>query len=180
MEKLRFVPNGDFLPSSHLGDESRSGARLVLPGRRQLAFDLVVARQTMDTRLHQNQAELRVGVLAHSLQMLSDAHGLLDQMVEVLGDLGGHSLRLEDANDLVAGDATHLSHTVLVAKNHTDLRGAESFTRQLHDLLLHVAAGHLQPGGHGATIGQRRARNALSGIVHATHLRSTVALFAMY
>ena len=35
-------------------------------------------------------------------------------------------LRLEDSEDLVAGDASDLSDAVRVTQNHTDLRGAET------------------------------------------------------
>ena len=64
--------------------------------------------QSVDSALHQNQPELGVFVLPVSLQMLPDGDGLLDQVVHVLGQLGGHALPLEDTQDLVAGDESHL------------------------------------------------------------------------
>lgn len=42
----------------------------------------------MDTALDQNQSELRVLVLAVPLQVLAHSDSLLDQVVQVLGDLG--------------------------------------------------------------------------------------------
>ena len=62
----------------------------------------------MDSALDKNQPELGVFVLPVSLQMLPDRDGLLDQVVHILGQLGGHALTLQDTEDLVAGDESHL------------------------------------------------------------------------
>ena len=70
--------------------------RLFLPG------------QSVDSALDKNQPELGVFVLPVSLQMLPDGDGLLDQVVAVLGELGGHALALQDAENLVASDESHL------------------------------------------------------------------------
>ncbi len=43
----------------------------------------------MDSGLDQNESELGIGVLAELLQVLSDRDGLLDQAVEIFGDLRG-------------------------------------------------------------------------------------------
>ena len=45
----------------------------------------------MHAGLDENQAELGVHVLVVALQVLADAHGLLDEAVEVLGDLRGEA-----------------------------------------------------------------------------------------
>lgn len=63
------------------------GAGLVLPGGRQLLGALVVACQAVDAALDQDQPELAVLVLAVALKVLAHAHRLLDQVVQVLGDL---------------------------------------------------------------------------------------------
>lgn len=47
---------------------------------------LVIARETVDARLDQNQAELGVLVLAIRLKVLTHGDSLLDQMPEVLRD----------------------------------------------------------------------------------------------
>ena len=62
----------------------------------------------MDPALNQNKPELGIPVLPVPLKMLPDGHGLLDQVVAVLGELGGHALALQDAENLVAGDESHL------------------------------------------------------------------------
>ena len=62
----------------------------------------------MDSALNKNQPELGVFVLPVSLQMLPDGDCLLDQVVDILGQLGGHALPLQDTQDLVAGDEPHL------------------------------------------------------------------------
>ena len=64
---------------------------LLLPGRWELLGALVVACQPVDTALDQNQSELGVLVLAVPLQMLAHGDGLLDQVVQVLGNLRAQS-----------------------------------------------------------------------------------------
>ena len=60
------------------------------------------------------------------LEMLADGDGLLDQVVEVLGDGRSEALRLQDTQDLVAGDKTHLGDTVRVTQDHTCVRKCAS------------------------------------------------------
>ena len=62
----------------------------------------------MDPALHKNQPELAIPVLPVPLQMLPDGDGLLDKVVDVLGQGGSHPLTLQDTEDLVAGDEPHL------------------------------------------------------------------------
>lgn len=51
--------------------------------------------------------------------MLPDCHSLLDKVVQILGQVRGQALGLEDPQDLVASDETHLGHTMRVPQNHT-------------------------------------------------------------
>lgn len=51
--------------------------------------------------------------------MLPDGHGLLDEVVQVLGQVWGQTLGLEDPQDLVASDETHLGNTVGIPQDHT-------------------------------------------------------------
>ena len=62
----------------------------------------------MNSALDKNKSELGVLVLPVPLKMLPDGHCLLDQIVAVLGELRGHTLALQDAEDLVASDESHL------------------------------------------------------------------------
>lgn len=80
-----------------LGDQGRSRGRVVLPDGREHTRLLVVARQAVDARLDQNHAVLGVLVLAVALQMLADSDGLLDQVVQILGDFGSKTYKYEDA-----------------------------------------------------------------------------------
>ena len=64
----------------------------------------------MDSALNKNESELGVLVLPVSLKMLSDGHGLLDQIIAVLGQSGSHSLAFQDAENLVAGDESDLEN----------------------------------------------------------------------
>lgn len=45
----------------------------------------------MNARLNQNEAELGIAILPVALEMLADRHGLLDQEVQILRDLGGNA-----------------------------------------------------------------------------------------
>ena len=45
----------------------------------------------MNAALHKNQAELGVPVLPVAVQMLAHGQGLLDQVVQILGDGGGET-----------------------------------------------------------------------------------------
>ena len=57
--------------------------------RRRNGKHLVVASEAVDAALHENEAELAVLVLPEAVEMLAHGHGLLDEEVQVLGDLGG-------------------------------------------------------------------------------------------
>ena len=64
------------LKALRLCDEGGGGGGLVLPGRGKDTDGLVVARQTVDTGLDENEAELGVLVLAVALEVLADGDGL--------------------------------------------------------------------------------------------------------
>ena len=68
----------------------------------------VLPGQSVDPALHKNQPELGIPVLPVPLQMLPDGDGLLDKVVDVLGQGGSHPLTLQDTEDLVTGDESHL------------------------------------------------------------------------
>ena len=69
---------------------------------------LHIPGESVDPALDKNESELRVLILPVPLEMLPDGHCLLDQVVDILGQLGGHALPLQDTEDLVAGDESHL------------------------------------------------------------------------
>lgn len=66
-------------------DEGGGSRGLVPPVGRQLPCRLVIACNAVDAGLDKNKAELRVLVVAVALEVLPDRHGLLDQVVQVLG-----------------------------------------------------------------------------------------------
>lgn len=45
----------------------------------------------MDTGLDENETELGVLVLAVALKVLADGNSLLDEVVQILGELGGEA-----------------------------------------------------------------------------------------
>ena len=106
----------DFLPTQtpwlrerqRLGDQGRGGGGLVLEGGGDDLSGLVVSGESVDSRLDENESELGVLVLSELVQVGSDGNGLLDQAVKVLGQLRGHTGRLEDSEDLVSGHESDL------------------------------------------------------------------------
>jgi hypothetical protein len=153
----------------HLGDHGRGSGGLVLPVRRELAGGTVVTSETVDTALDKNETELGVLVLAVALEMLADLDGLLDEHVEILGNLGGKTVGLEDANDLLAGDGLDLGDAVGITKDDADLRGGEALLGELADVLLDLLGGDLEPRGGAALVGASGLGDALSGSVKTAH-----------
>ena len=69
---------------------------------------LHIPGESVDPALDKNESELGVLILPVPLEMLPDGHCLLDQVVAVLGKLGGHALALQDTQNLVASDEADL------------------------------------------------------------------------
>jgi len=154
----------------HLCDKGGGGGRLVLPGGGKDLAGLVVTSKTVDAGLDEDETELAVLVLAVLLEVLADGDGLLDEEVEVLRDGGGEAVELQDAEDLGTGDGLDLADTVRVTEDNTDLRGGHALACKLADNGAHLLGRHLLPGGGKAAVGQAAARNALTRVVHATHV----------
>jgi hypothetical protein len=66
--------------------------------------------------------------------VLPNVHGLLDQVVEVLGDLRSETVLLQDSEDLVSSDSLNLRNTVVVSEDDTDLRGGGALLGELNNL----------------------------------------------
>jgi len=94
----------------------------------------VVAGESVDSALDENESELAVLILSVSLQVLSNVDSLLDQVVEVLWDLRSEAVLLQDSEDLVAGDSLNLGNTVVVSKDDTNLRGRGALLGELNNL----------------------------------------------
>jgi hypothetical protein len=72
------IPNIHRQHTLRLCDKGGGGGALVAPGGGQDTDGLVVAGQTVDTGLDQNEAELGVLVLAVALEVLADSDGLME------------------------------------------------------------------------------------------------------
>jgi len=142
---------------------------LLLPGGRELTSGLVVAGKTVDTGLDQNEAELGIAVLAVALQVLADRDGLLDQVVQVLRDLGGKTVGLQDTEDLGTSNVLDLSNTLGVTEDDTDLGRTHTLPGELEDRLADILRRGLQPRWRSALVGESRARDTLATAVHTTH-----------
>lgn len=165
---------------------------VLLPGRRKLLSALVVTSETVNTALDHNQAELGVTVLSVALEMLADGDGLLDEEVHILGQRGSQSYKsptnhplptvlLQESENLGAGDSLHLTNSLLVSQENTNLRGSKTLLSQTADSGLDLLSSGLKPRRSGSLVGQARSRNTLSMkmkrilsttlplSVHATH-----------
>ena len=111
---------------TNLGNQSRGGAWFVFPVRWQNALGLVVAGQTVDTRLDQNNTAFTILALASSFQMLADGDSLLDHVVKIVGNVGFQTNRFHDAQNFVAIDKAHLCNTMGITKNDTNFRGVHT------------------------------------------------------
>ncbi len=65
--------------------------------------------QPVDSGFGENKTELGIPVLPVLLQMLTDGHGLLDQEVQILWNIGSQTLCLQDTQNLITSNKTHLN-----------------------------------------------------------------------
>ena len=80
--------------------------------------------------------------------MFADGDGLLDQVIDVFGQVGSQALGLQNTQDLVASDEADLCHAVRVPEDDTDLGRSHALLGQFVDLLLDFIIGQLEPGWH--------------------------------
>lgn len=101
------VPHKRRIPSrsGHLSNQGAGSGALVSPGGREDTDGLVVTRETVDTGLDENEAELAVLVLAVALKVLADGDSLLDEEVEVLRDLRSEAYNKSHSVSLVFDQA---------------------------------------------------------------------------
>ena len=143
---------------------------MVLPVGGELAGKSVVSGKSVDSGFNQNKSELGVLVLVVSVQMLADGYSLLDKHVQILGDLRGKTVLLQQTEDLVAGDALDLGDTVRVSEQDTNLRRGQTLLGELAHVVLNLGRGGLQPGRRGSLVRKRGLGNALTVRMHTTHL----------
>jgi len=171
MNKMHDIDPCSKVTRHHLGDEGRGRGGLVLPVGGELLRAAVVAGETVDTGLNENEPELGILVLPELLEVLPHSHGLLDQVVQILGELGGKAVSLQDAENLVASDELDLTDTVRITENHANLRGGETLLGELADQISKLGRGGLQPRRGRALEGLGGARDTLARSMHTTHVR---------
>ena len=125
---------------NHCSDKGVSLLGVVSPGRGERLNVAVVAGESVDSALSHNESELGISVASALLQMLSDVHSLLDQVVEILGDLRSETVFLQDSEDFAASHTLDLGDTVAISKGDTDLGGGSSLLSELDHLLRDVVA----------------------------------------
>lgn len=116
----------------------------------------------MDSGFDQNQSELGVLVLSVSLQVLSDRHSLLDQVVQVFRDLWSQTVGLQDSQDLVTSDNFGLRNSVSISQDNTDLRRSQTLSGVLDDLLNDVIGRQLEPSWGVSRVRSSGGRNSFS------------------
>ena len=75
----------------------------------------------MNTTLHKNELVLLVLVLPVLLEVLSHDHSLLDEVVEILGDVGGETILLQDAEHALSSHRSDLGNSVGVTEDDPNL-----------------------------------------------------------
>lgn len=116
----------------------------------------------MDSGFDQNQSELGVLVLSVSLQVLSDRHSLLDQVVQVFRDLWSQTVGLQDSQDLITSDNFGLRNSVSISQDNTDLRRSQTLSGVLDDLLNDVIGRQLEPSWGVSRVRSSGGRNSFS------------------
>ena len=102
-----------------LGYKSGSCRTFIFPGGWQHTLCFVVTGQSVDTGFNQNQTELGILVLAVTLEMFTDGNSLLDQEIEIFGQLGSQSLLLQNTEHFVASNKSDLGNTVRISEDDT-------------------------------------------------------------
>jgi len=157
------------LIKKHCSDEGVSFLGLVSPGGWERLDIAVVASESVDSALNKNESELGVLVPTALLQMLSDVHSLLNQMVEVLGDLRGETDFLQDSEDFASSDALDLWNADLVPESDTDLRGGVTLLGKLDDRVNQVVGRNSNPRRSRLSVGQASATDTFATRVHSSH-----------
>jgi len=80
-----------------------------------------------------------------------------------------HTIGLQDTDQLVASDVSHLGNAVRVTKDNTDLGRGHSLLGKLANVLIDLSSSGLQPGRRGSSVWECRICNTLTTTVHATH-----------
>lgn len=125
----------------------------------------------MDSRFNENKAEFGVLVLAVTLKMLADSDSLLDQHVQVLWNLRGEAVRLQYSENFITSDNLHLSNSVGVTQDNTNLRRRRTLPGKLADLFNDLVRSGLEPAWRSPGVWDSRCRDSLSIGVKATHFR---------
>jgi len=129
-----------------LCNEGAGGGTLVSPGWWKSTDGLVIAGETVDTGLDENETEFGVLVLAVALEMLADGDGLFDEHVKIFWDLWCETVRPQDAENLVSSDNLDLGNTMRIAQYDTDLGRCGAFSCEFDDLINDLIGRRLQPG----------------------------------
>jgi len=118
---------------------------LVLPAGWELLASSVVSSKSVNSALNKDEMKLGILVLSVLLEMLAHGNGLLDEVIEVLWDLWGHSLNLEDSQNLRASNTLDLWDTEGISEGDTNLRWSKTLLGELKDMLGDILRLKLQP-----------------------------------
>ena len=150
-------------------DESVGLLGVVPPGGREGLGVAVVAGESVDTGLDHDESELGVPVLSELLQVLSDLEGLLNQVVEVFGDLGGETRLFQDSEDFTSSDALDLGDAMAISESDANLRRGETLLRELDNLINEVVGRNSDPAWCSFSVWEASACDTLALRIHSTH-----------
>ena len=111
----------------------------------------------MNSALNKDEMELAVLILSVSLEMLTNRDGLLDQVIEVLWDLGCNTLDLKDSQNLRSSHALNLRDTHGISELNTDLGRSQTLLGELKDGFNNILRLELQPRWRSSLVWKGRA-----------------------
>jgi len=154
---------------SSLGDQGIGGGGLVSPGGGKGLGLSVVAGNSVNTALHEDELVLLVLVLPELLEVLAHNHSLLDEVVEVLGDVGGETVGLQDAEHVLSSHCLDTGNAMGITEDNTNLRWGQTLLGELADMVDNLLRRGLQPRGGSPLVGEDGRGDTLSNTMHATH-----------
>ena len=123
----------------------------------------------MDSALNKNESELGVFVLSELFEMLSDRDSLLNQVIEVFGNLGSQAVFLQDSEDFASSDALDLWNADLVPESDTDLGRGVALLGKLDNRVNQVVGRNGDPRRSRLSVRKASAADTFATRVHSAH-----------
>lgn len=116
----------------------------------------------MDPAFNEDQPKFWILILPIPLQMLPDSHCLLYQVIQVLRNLRGKTVSLQDTQYLAASNALDLCNAMRVTEKNTNLRWRQPLLSKLADVFIDFLGGDLEPARRSPLVRKSWRGNTLS------------------